>query len=118
MNESVEVNGLVVFEGVSKRYKDLLALNNVSFRIDEGEIFGYIGPNGAGKTTTIKIIVGLLRPTQGTLRVGGHLMPDERGEVHKMLGYLPESVAFQEWRTVDHALRTFGKLSGLEKKGG
>lgn len=61
MSESSERNGLVVFEGISKRYKDLLALNNVSFEIEEGEIFGYIGPNGAGKTTTIKIMGGLLR---------------------------------------------------------
>jgi len=115
LSESGERNGLVVFEGISKRYEDLLALNNVSFEIEEGEIFGYIGPNGAGKTTTIKIMVGLLRPTQGTLYIGDHPMPDEKGEVHKMLGYLPQSFAFQEWRTVDHALRTFGKLSGLEK---
>lgn len=115
MSDSKERNGFVVFEGISKRYQSLLALNNVSFNIKEGEIFGYIGPNGAGKTTTIKIMVGLLRSTQGTLHIGGHQMPDEKNEVHKLLGYLPQNVAFQEWRTVDHALRTFGKLSGVKK---
>jgi len=60
-------------------------------------------------------MVGLLRSTQGTLYIGDHPMPDEKSEVHKLLGYLPQSFAFQEWRTVDHALRTFGKLSGLKK---
>jgi ABC-2 type transport system ATP-binding protein len=110
-----EREGFVVFKGISKRFKNLLALDNISFNVKKGEIFGYIGPNGAGKTTTIKIMVGLLRPTQGTLYVGGHLIPNERTKVHKILGYLPENVAFQEWRTIDHALKTFGKLSGLEK---
>lgn len=115
MKSSNENNGFMVLDGISKRYNNLLALDNVSFEVKEGEIFGYIGPNGAGKTTTIKIMVGLLSEFQGTLYIGGHPMPEGREEVHKMLGYLPENLAFQEWRTVDHALRTFGKLSGLEK---
>jgi ABC-2 type transport system ATP-binding protein len=115
MTKSIGQSDLLIFEGISKRYKDLLALDNISFRIEEGEIFGYIGPNGAGKTTTIKIIVGLLRQSQGNLYVGGLSMPDEKDKVHKLLGYLPQDVAFQDWRTVDDALTTFGKLSGLEK---
>jgi ABC-2 type transport system ATP-binding protein len=115
LSASNERNGFVVFDGVSKRYGSLLALNDVSFAIQEGEIFGYIGPNGAGKTTTIKIMVGLLKSTQGKLHIGDHQMPEEKGEVYKMLGYLPQNVAFQDWRTVNHALTTFGKLSGLNK---
>lgn len=54
-----EKKGFVVLQSISKRFKDLLALDDVSFEVKEGEIFGYIGPNGAGKTTTIKIMVGL-----------------------------------------------------------
>jgi len=115
MAKSVGRNDLLIFEGISKKYKDLLALDNVSFKIEEGEIFGYIGPNGAGKTTTIKIMVGLLRQSQGNLYISGYSMPDEKDKVHKLLGYLPQEVAFQDWRTVDNALTTFGKLSGLEK---
>lgn len=111
-----EIKEFLVFEGVSKRFRDLLALDNVSFEVGEGEIFSYIGPNGAGKTTTIKIMVGLLSEFEGTLRIGGHPMPGRRDQVHKMLGYLPQDVAFQEWRTVDHALRTFASLSGLERR--
>jgi ABC-2 type transport system ATP-binding protein len=101
---------------VSKRYGNLLAVDNVSLTVKEGEVFGYIGPNGAGKTTTMKILVGLLGDFKGDVCIGGFKMPEERDRVHRMLGYLPQNVAFQEWRTVDHILRTFGKLSGLGEK--
>ena len=109
-------NGNISFvslRSVSKNYFNFRALDNVSFEIKEGEIFGYIGPNGAGKTTTMKILVGLLRDFQGEAFIGGYQVPRQKEEIHKLLGYLPQNVAFQEWRTVDHALKTFGKLSGL-----
>ncbi|MEM4704017.1 MAG: ABC transporter ATP-binding protein [Candidatus Bathyarchaeia archaeon] len=115
MGETDNQTPSIVLEGISKRYGRFLALDNVSFQVNRGEVFGYIGPNGAGKTTTIKLIVGLLSDFEGSLRIEGHIMPKERSEVHKVLGYLPQNVAFQEWRTVDHALRTFGKLSGLSE---
>ena len=116
LNPARRNDAFVVLEDVSKRYRGFPALDMVSFAIDEGEIFGYIGPNGAGKTTTIKIMVGLISDFQGSMLVGGYKMPGSKGDVHKMLGYLPQSVSFQEWRTVDHALTTFGRLSGLGKK--
>jgi len=106
----------VVLSGVSKRYSDVLALDGISFEIKEGEIFGYIGPNGAGKTTTMKILTGLVSDFEGEASVRGYRMPERRDEIHRLLGYLPQNVAFQEWRTVDQALRTFGKLSGLEER--
>lgn len=115
MEGSLDDDIYVLLEGVSKRFGNFLALDNVSFKVKSGEIFGYIGPNGAGKTTTIKIMVGLLSDFQGKLSIGHHLMPKERNEVHKVLGYLPQNVAFQEWRTVDQVLKTFGKLSGISE---
>jgi ABC-2 type transport system ATP-binding protein len=108
-------NPFVSLRGVSKNYYTFIALNNVSFEIKEGEIFGYIGPNGAGKTTTMKILVGLLGDFQGEVFIGGYQVPKQKDEVHKLLGYLPQNVAFQEWRTVNHALKTLGKLSGLSE---
>jgi ABC-2 type transport system ATP-binding protein len=113
VEESLDNDISVLLEGVSKSFGNFLALDNVSLKVKSGEIFGYIGPNGAGKTTTIKIIVGLLSDFQGKLSIGHHLMPKERNEIYKMLGYLPQNVAFQEWRTIDQTLKTFGKLSGL-----
>lgn len=103
----------VSLQNVTKTYGPFRALDNVSFEINEGEIFGYIGPNGAGKTTTMKILVGLTTEFQGEVQIGGCRIPKQKEEVHKLLGYLPQNVAFQEWRTVNHALKTFGKLSGL-----
>ncbi|NHJ21412.1 MAG: ABC transporter ATP-binding protein [Candidatus Lokiarchaeota archaeon] len=107
---------VVEFKDVKKSYKDVQALKGISFSIRKGEIFGYLGPNGAGKTTTIKILVGLIRKYSGSIFIDGE--PIDYGEhgFHRILGYLPQDVGFQEWRTVEHALKTFGKLSGLDSK--
>ncbi len=116
MNAVAEDGNFVIFKEVSKRFRGFPALDRLSFSMQKGEIFGYIGPNGAGKTTTMKIAVGLITDFEGTVIVGGRNMPREKVEIHKILGYMPQSVSFQEWRTVDHALTTFGLLSGLDRK--
>src|SRR4030066_1566210 len=109
-------NEFVTIRNLAKDFGGFHALNNVSFTIKEGEIFGYIGPKGAGKTTTMKILVGLITDFQGEVSIGGCRIPKQKEEVHKLLGYLPQNVAFQEWRTVNNALTTFGRLSGLTAK--
>ncbi len=91
----------------------MVALDNASFGIKRGDIFGYIGPNGAGKTTTIKILVGLIREFAGDVLFDGASVRSNYYEIHKIMGYLPQAVAFQGWRTANHALTTFGRLSGL-----
>lgn len=115
MNLSVHPigNDFVVLRNVTKKFGNFQALNDINLSIREGEIFGYIGPNGAGKTTTMKILVGLISNFEGEIIIGGCQLPRDKDEIHKALGYLPQSVAFQDWRTVDQALKTFGKLSGL-----
>jgi len=115
MNKKVK-EIFVSFQDVSKNYRDVQALDQISFKIKEGEVFGYIGPNGAGKTTTIKILVGLIRDFRGDYHFKGKMMPESVAIVSQMLGYLPQSVSFQEWRTVDQALKTFGELSGLKNE--
>ncbi len=115
--------GLAVsFKGVSKRYPGptkrhppVVAMDGVSFEMGAGEVFGFIGPNGAGKSTTIRIMVGLLSPDVGDVAVGQHDMVRGRAGALHDLGYLPQAVRFQEWRTVNHALTTFGLLSGVPK---
>jgi len=114
-NISTSNKSIVQINNLSKKYKDFIALNNVSFNIKKGEIFGYIGPNGAGKTTTIKILVGLLNKTSGKVFINGYEMPEQKKQAHKFIGYLPQQVAFQQWRTLNHALTTFAKLSGMQK---
>lgn len=95
-------------------YRAFKALDGIDFDVKRGEIFGYIGPNGAGKTTTIKIIVGLMRDFGGEVFVSGRPVRSDGAKVSQLLGYLPQQAAFQEWRTVNHALQTFGRLSGLQ----
>jgi ABC-2 type transport system ATP-binding protein len=107
------MSNFVTLSNVTKNFGSFKALNDVSIDIHEGEIFGYIGPNGAGKTTTMKILTGLISSFQGEITIGGYELSKNRDAIHKLLGYLPQSVAFQDWRTVDHALKTFGKISGL-----
>ncbi|MFX0028146.1 MAG: ATP-binding cassette domain-containing protein [Candidatus Hermodarchaeota archaeon] len=103
----------IEFNKVSKKYKDILALDNVSFEIQKGEIFGYIGPNGAGKTTTIKILVGLIKDFNGKVVVFRKDISKEGRKLYNIIGYHPQEAGFQEWRTVDHAYKTYGRLSGL-----
>ena len=107
---------LIEFRNVVKSYKNVLALNNVSFSLNQGDIFGYIGPNGAGKSTTIKIMVGLIRDFSGTLLINGKDIKTSYLELFKNLGYHPQEAGFQRWKTVYQALRTFGKLSKIENR--
>lgn len=113
MMNNTENNRLIKLDKITKSYGNLLALDQVSFEINSGEIFGYIGPNGAGKTTTIKILVGLIKEFSGSCSIADYSMPNDFIRVQKLIGYFPQDVGFQEWRTVDHALQTFGKLSGM-----
>jgi ABC-2 type transport system ATP-binding protein len=103
---------MVSFNNVSKAYKDVRALSDVSFELHKGEIMGYIGPNGAGKSTSMKILVGLIRDYQGQVLINGEDPLHSATIAHKM-GYMPQDTGFQEWRTAEHALTTFGLLSGM-----
>jgi ABC-type multidrug transport system ATPase subunit len=108
-------SGYVNLDSVTKFYGSFQALDKVSFDIRKGDIFGYIGPNGAGKTTTIKILVGLLKKFDGSVRYDGQSVKDSWLAISKRVGYLPQATGFQEWRTVNHALTTFGRLSGMSE---
>jgi ABC-2 type transport system ATP-binding protein len=104
---------LVQIEGLRKVYSGRAVLDDVSFEIRPGEVFGYIGPNGAGKTTTLKILAGLLTKYRGAVRVGGHDVARERAQAHRLIGYMPQGCGFQSWRTVESALDSLGELSGV-----
>ena len=106
---------MITFKSVSKSYGTVHALRDLSLELARGEIFGYIGPNGAGKTTTIKILTGLIRDYRGEVQIDGTDIRATEGQLHARVGYLPQDVGFQEWRTVEHALQTFGLLSGLHR---
>ena len=77
-------------KGLSKKYDDFLALNNVDLEIEEGEFFGLLGPNGAGKTTLLKILTGQLRSTKGSAKVLDLIVEDNVMSVKKNIGIVPE----------------------------
>jgi ABC-2 type transport system ATP-binding protein len=81
---------IIEVEHLTKRYGKRAAVDNVSFSIDQGAVFGFIGPNGAGKTTTIRILTTLLRPTAGQASVDGHSVTRESRAIRKVVGYMPD----------------------------
>jgi len=90
-----------------KEFGGTVAVNDLSFEVNRGEIFGFIGPNGAGKTTTIRILSTLLDPTAGEARIDGACVQDQVDEVRRMIGYLPDSFGVYEGITVSEYLDFF-----------
>ncbi|MGD9856667.1 MAG: ATP-binding cassette domain-containing protein, partial [Planctomycetaceae bacterium] len=82
---------MVVTDGLTKRYGEFTALDNLSLRVNRGQILGFIGPNGAGKTTTINILVGLSRPTSGSASVAGADCVRESQHIKRLVGYMPDT---------------------------
>jgi ABC-2 type transport system ATP-binding protein len=87
---------MIETERLTKQYGSKTALEDLSFRVEPGTIFGFLGPNGAGKSTTVKILTGLLRPTRGTASVAGYDVVQDPLEVKSRLGYVPETGALYE----------------------
>jgi len=102
-------------DGLTKTYKDVTAVNDLSFNIRTGEIFGLLGPNGAGKTTTIKTILSLIHVNSGEIKINGFNIKKEGIEAKKNVGYLPERVAFYDNLTPLQTLHFFCELKGADK---
>ncbi|MCB8924600.1 MAG: ABC transporter ATP-binding protein [Ardenticatenaceae bacterium] len=81
---------IIEIQGLTKKYGDLTALNDLTLNIEEGEVFGFIGPNGAGKTTTMRILTTLLKPTSGKAWVAGESVIDNPRAVRRHIGYMPD----------------------------
>lgn len=99
---------------LTKRYKDLTAVDDLSFSIASGEIFSLLGPNGAGKTTTIKMITGLLRADSGTVRVCGHLMGADGRVAKAQIAYVPDQPFLYEKLTGREFLEFVARMYGLD----
>ncbi len=106
---------LIETSHLSKRYGDKVAVNEVSFSVNAGEIFGFLGPNGAGKTTTIKMIVGLLQPTSGTVKVAGYDVQDQPLLAKAACGYAPDEPNLYPKLSGRELLHFVGSLYNLER---
>ncbi len=107
---------MIIFEKVSKNFNGLKALDELSFQINQGEIVGLLGPNGAGKTTTMRIMLGLLQPTQGKVTIDGINVLQEPLKVRKKVGYLPENNPLYEDFKVGEYLQFISEVKGLKTK--
>ena len=99
--------------GLTRRFGAFVAVNDLTFDVRQGEIFGFLGANGAGKSTTIRMLCGLLRPTAGTARVGGIDVGRDPEAVKQRIGYMSQRFSLYEKLTVDQNIDFFGGIYGL-----
>ncbi|HVU75747.1 MAG TPA: ABC transporter ATP-binding protein [Candidatus Paceibacterota bacterium] len=105
---------IIEVKNLFKKYGDFTAVNDISFSVEEGEIFGILGPNGAGKTTTLEMMEGLKKPTSGSITLDGLDVERETDEVKARIGVQLQSSTFFEALTLVELLETFGAMYGRE----
>src|SRR4051812_43768438 len=105
-------NWSVEAENLTRVFGDFTAVDHISFRVREGQIFGFLGPNGAGKSTTIRMLTGILPPTSGTGRVSGFDMRTERQLIKHAIGYMSQKFSLYEDLTVRENITFFAGIYG------
>jgi ABC-2 type transport system ATP-binding protein len=105
----------IVVSGLTKVFRQKIAVDALSFRIARGRFFGFLGPNGAGKSTTIKMLTGLLRPTSGDATIEGRPISGDLLEIKKIIGVLPEELPLYERLTGEEYLHFAGRMYGLAR---
>jgi ABC-2 type transport system ATP-binding protein len=110
------MGNIISVEHVTKKYKEVTAVNDVSFDVTEGEIFGFLGPNGAGKSTTIKMLTTLLLPTEGKLILAGHDVIKEQDSARKIFGIVFQDPSLDGDLTAFENLQLHAVLYKLDKK--
>ena len=100
---------------LSKRYNGITAVDDVNFAIRPGEILGYVGPNGAGKSTTVKMIIGLLEPSEGSIRWNGRSIIEDLPDFQRRLGYVPEEPNLYPFLSGLEYLQLAGRLRGMPR---
>ena len=107
-------NFAVIARSLTKRFGDFTAVDGIDFEVRRGEIFGFLGPNGAGKTTTIRMMLGLLEPTAGTIEVLGVPVSEHPERIRPRIGYMSQRFSLYNDLTVLQNLRFYGRAYGLE----
>lgn len=101
---------MIEVEGLEKRYGELPAVRGLTFTVNPGEVLGLVGPNGAGKTSTIRSIAGIIIPTRGRIRIGGHDLATDAVAAKRLLAFIPDEPHLFEYLTVEEHLRFVGRL--------
>ena len=104
---------MIKVEHLTKKYGEVLALDDLSFEIEEGQVYGFLGPNGTGKSTTMNIMTGCLSATAGSVTIGGHDVFEEPDAAKRLIGYLPEQPPLYMNETPQEYLRFVGEAKGL-----
>ena len=101
---------MIDVQGLTKLYGELVAVDDLSFHVSPGEVLGLVGPNGAGKTTTLRSLVGIVRPTRGTIQIGGHDLERDPVAAKRLLAFMPDEPHLFEYLTVEEHLRFTARL--------
>ncbi len=106
---------MIETENLTRKFGELTAVDNLTFRVNEGEIFGFLGPNGAGKTTTVRMLCCLISKTSGTARIGDYEIgqPEDALKIRKIIGLVPDNVGLYESLTAYENLDYYGTLYRL-----
>lgn len=107
---------MIQVENVTKKYGSFVAVNNINFEIEEGEIVGFLGPNGAGKSTTMNMITGFIEPTSGRIIVDGYDISKKPRKAKRQIGYMPEGVPLYSDLTVKEFVTYMAELKGIKSK--
>jgi len=110
------LNTIISVKKLTKRFKNLTAVNEVSFNVNEGEIFGFLGPNGAGKTTTINMLCTLLSPTSGEAVLNGYDVTKNRNKVRQCIGLVFQDPSLDDWLTAKENLEFHAMVYNIERK--
>ena len=106
---------MLELKNVSKSYRSIPAVENVSFILKEGEVLGYLGPNGSGKSTTVKMVIGMIQPTRGKVFFAGRNIHDDLAAYRSQLGYVPEEAQVYTHLSGLEYLQLIGRLRGMQE---
>ena len=110
------MESVIITENLTKRFGDFTAVDEITFEVSAGEIFGFLGANGAGKTTAMRMLIGLSKPSSGKAAVAGYDVYRETEKVKKNIGYMSQKFSLYEDLTVLENIRFFGGIYGLPRK--
>lgn len=112
----MEHNKIISVSNLTKTFGDFTAVNNISFEVAKGEIFGFLGANGAGKTTAIKMLIGISKPSSGEATVAGFDIAKQSEMVKKNIGYMSQKFSLYDDMTIKENITFFGGIYGLSRK--